>query len=170
MLVAYSGRVQAAPALESQLTELSRDYNTLQESYTVLLKKSEESKMAVNLERRQIGEQFKVIDGARLPEKPVSPDRVRINLLGILGGLAFGLGLVALLEYRDTSFKSDDDIVTTLALPVLAVIPLMTNATERRVLRRRKIMLAASASVVCMMLAAAVMVVWRLQLVEAWLR
>jgi len=169
-LGSFSGRVQAAPALESQLTELTRDYTTLQDSYTSLLKKSEESRMAVNLERRQIGEQFKVIDGARLPERPVSPDRVRINMLGILGGLAFGLALVALLEYRDTSLKSDDDIVTTLSLPVLAVIPVMTNASERRAIRRRRILLAASASVACMMLAAAVMVVWRLQLVEAWLR
>ena len=102
--------------------------------------------------------------------RPVSPDRVRINLMGILGGLAVGLGLAALLEYRDTSLKSDDDIVTTLALPVLAVIPVMTSASERRALRRRRLILAASASVACMMLAAAVMAVWRLQLVEAWFR
>ena len=112
-----------------------RDYTTLQEGYTALLKKSEESKIAVNLERRQIGEQFKIIDGARLPERPISPDRVRINLMGILGGLALGLGLVALLEYRDTSFKSDDDVVTTLALPVLAVIP--AHDQRRRAPRRR---------------------------------
>jgi len=165
-----SARVQSAPGLESQLTELMRDYTTLQEGYTSLLKRSEDAKIAVRMEQRQIGEQFRILDGARLPERPVSPDRVRINLMGILGGLAVGLGLAALLEYRDTSFKTDDDIVTTLALPVLAVIPVMTSATERRALRRRRLILAASASVVCMMLAAAVMAVWRLQLVEAWFR
>jgi hypothetical protein len=147
-----------------------RDYATVQESYTSLLRKSEESQMAVNLERRQIGEQFRIIDGARLPERPVSPNRVRINLMGILGGLAFGVGLVALLEYKDTSLKNDDDIITTLSLPVLAVIPVMTNATERRAARRRKLVLAASAWGVWMVVAAAVMVVWRLKLVEAWLR
>jgi polysaccharide chain length determinant protein (PEP-CTERM system associated) len=166
----HATRVQVAPSLESQLTELMRDYNTLQEGYTSLLRKSEDSKIAVNLERRQIGEQFRILDGARLPERPVSPDRVSINLMGILAGLAVGLGLVALLEYRDTSLKSDDDIVTTLSLPVLAVIPVMTNAVERRAHRRRKVLLAASATVVCMALAAAVMVAWRLQLVERWLR
>ena len=165
-----SGRVQAGPALESQLTELMRDYNTLQEGYTVLLKKSEDSKMALRLEQRQIGEQMKIIDGARLPERPISPDRFRINMMGILGGLALGLALVAFLEYRDTSFKSDDDIMTTLALPVLAVIPVMTNAGERRHARRRKLLLAASASVTCMLLAAAVMVVWQYQLLDRWLR
>jgi uncharacterized protein involved in exopolysaccharide biosynthesis len=165
-----TGRVQAGPSLESQLTELMRDYQTTQDGYTALLQKSEASRMALRLEQGQIGEQFKVIDGARLPEKPISPDRLRINLLGIVGGLALGLGLVAFLEYRDTSLKSDDDVMTTLALPVLAVIPVMTNAGERRQARRRRLLLAASASVTCMLLAAAVMVVWQYRLLDRWLR
>ena len=169
-IATYTTRVNAAPALESELAKLMRDYTTLQEGYTGLLRKNEESKIALNLERRQIGEQFKVIDGARLPERPVSPDRVRINLFGILGGLAFGLGLVALLEYRDTSFKSDDDIVTTLALPVIAVIPLMRSVSERRALRRRRLFVAATTSLGCMLLAGAVVAVWRLRLIDAWLR
>jgi len=166
----HAARVQAAPALEAQLTELMRDYTTFQEGYTSLLRKSEDSKIAVNLERRQIGEQFRILDGARLPERPISPNRGRINLLGILAGLGVGIGLVALLEYRDSSFKTDDDIVSTLALPVLAVIPIMKNAGERRAERRRRMLLAASASIGCMVIAATVMMVWRLKLVEAWFR
>ena len=165
-----SSRVQAAPGLESQLTELMRDYTTLQEGYTSLLKRSEDAKIAVNMERRQIGEQFRILDGARLPERPISPNRVQINLMGILAGLAIGLGVAALLEYRDTTVKTDDDIVTALALPVLAVIPVMTSASERRALRRKRLILAASASLGCMVLAATVMAVWRLHLVDAWFR
>jgi polysaccharide chain length determinant protein (PEP-CTERM system associated) len=170
MLNLQESRVGVAPSLQAQLTELMRDYATLQESYTSLLKRSEEAKISVNMERRQIGEQFRIIDGARLPEKPVSPNRRRINLLGLFGGLAVGLALAALLEYRDTSLKSDSEVVETLALPVLAVIPLMTNASERRFARRRKLMLAATASVTCMLLAAAVMVVWQYRLLDRFLR
>jgi polysaccharide chain length determinant protein (PEP-CTERM system associated) len=166
----YTSRVQSAPALESELTQLMRDYTTLQEGYTSLLKRNEESKIAMNLERRQIGEQFRIIDGARLPERPVSPDRTRINLLGLLAGLGVGLALAALLEYRDTSFKTDDDIVTTLALPVIAVIPAMTSASERRARRRRKMVLAASVSVVCIVLAGAVAAAFKYRLVEDWFR
>ena len=165
-----SGRVQAGPALQAELTALTRDYTTQQQTYTDLLRKAEESRMALSLERRQIGEQFKIIDGARLPERPISPDRFRINMFGILGGLGLGLALVALLEYRDTSLKSDDDIITTLSLPVLAVIPVMTNAGERRQARRRRLLLAASASVTCMLLAAAVMVVRQYGLLDRWIR
>ena len=86
VLASYTSRVETtSAALESELTELMRDYDTLQEQYTTLLRKSEESKIAVNLERRQIGEQFKIIDGARLPERPISPDRLRMNLMGLAG-------------------------------------------------------------------------------------
>jgi hypothetical protein len=66
--------------------------------------------------------------------------------------------------------KSDSEIVETLSLPVLAVIPLMTSAVERRHFRRRKLMIAGSALAACVVLAAAVMQVWRLQLLDRWLR
>jgi hypothetical protein len=49
-----------------------------------------------------------------------------------------GIGIVALLEYRDRSFKTDDEIVTLLALPVLAVVPIMQSTDERRRSRRRR--------------------------------
>ncbi len=43
--------------------------------------------------------------------------------MGAVAGLGLGLGLVALLEYRDATYKTDDDVVMALALPVLAMIP-----------------------------------------------
>jgi len=167
-LAKYTARVEASPKLEAEHTALTRDYNTLQDQYTSFLKRYEASKVAVNLERRQIGEQFKIIDGARLPERPVSPNRVRYNLMGLLAGLVLGLGLVALLEYRDTTLKTDNDIVISLALPVLAVIPAMFSTADRRRRRRKRLVLALSASAATV--AAAVVVAWRLQLLQAWVR
>ena len=137
----YQQRIDASPTRESEMAELTRDYTTLQTMYTTLLSKKEDSKIAANLERRQIGEQFKLLDPARLPEKPFSPDRHRLNMMGIAAGLAIGLALVAFIEYRDTSFTSDDDVTLALALPVLAVVPLMQSDRERRSVRRRRVLL-----------------------------
>ncbi|HUL71535.1 MAG TPA: GNVR domain-containing protein [Vicinamibacterales bacterium] len=133
-------RIDAVPARESELTELTRDYATLSKTYDELLARHEESKIAANLELRQYGERFKTLDSARIPEKPNSPNRPLINLGGMAAGLAIGLGLVALLEYRDRSFKTDDEIVSLLALPVLAVVPVMESTDERHRTRRRKLL------------------------------
>ena len=124
-IASYQARVEEAPARESELTALTRDYETLQNIYTGLLAKKEDAAIAANLERRQIGEQFKVLDSARVPQRPFSPNRMQINAIGGFGGVMLGLLLAALLEYRDSTLKSEEDVRMALSLPVLAAIPLL---------------------------------------------
>ena len=88
--------------------------------------------MSISLERRQIGEQFRVLEPARLPERPISPNRMQINTMGALGGLALGMALVLLLEYRDRTMRTETDVRAALGLPVLAVIRTLGVAAERR--------------------------------------
>ena len=155
----YQARVEAVPARESELAELTRDYETLQKIYASLLGKSQESKIAANLERRQIGEQLKILDPARRAERPFSPNRLLINLVGSIGGLFLGVALAALLEYRDASFRTEDDVTSVLSLPVLAQIPLIMTHRERRRVRRRKFIIAGATAVMCLAVTAAL---WRI--------
>lgn len=124
-------RVEAAPTRESELIALTRDYDTLKGVYTSLLSKKEEAKISENLERREIGEQFKIIDSAQIRQKPFRPDRVQLTLFGLLAGVLLGVGLTALLEHLDATFRTDEDVMSTLALPVLAMIPTMTAPGNR---------------------------------------
>jgi polysaccharide chain length determinant protein (PEP-CTERM system associated) len=158
----YQARVEAAPGRESEMVSITRDYETLKERYTQLLSKREDARIAANLERRQIGEQFKVIDPARLPERPESPDRARINLMGAIAGLILGFGFAALREYRDTSLRKEDDVIVALALPVLASIPQMLTTVERARQRRRRLALSVATVVAVAIVAAAA--VWKLGL------
>ena len=163
----YQARLENVPARETELAELTRDYTTLQQVYADLLQKNEESKVSANLERRQIGEQFKLLDPARLPEKPVSPNRPLINLLGAAAGLVLGVGLVVLQEYRDTSFRTEEDIVRLLALPVLARIPLMVSAVDVHRSQRRRF---AMPLIGLAVLAGAGTLAWRLGFLQALFR
>ena len=130
--MSISRRVEAVPGHESELTDLMRDYDTLQKVYADLLAKKENSQISANLERQQVGEQFQVLDPARLPEQPFSPDRPRIALGGAPSGWCSPFGLIGFLEYRDVTLRTEDEIVRTLVLPVIAAIPMMTAVADVR--------------------------------------
>lgn len=137
----YQARVDRAPVRASEMKELTREYDVLQKSYENMLSNREVAGQAVNLEQSQNGEQFSLLEPARLPERPSRPNRPLINVFGILGGLAVGLALVALLEYRDHTFKTDTELGGYVSLPVLAVVPRMMSGKEQKTLFRQRVLL-----------------------------
>ena len=161
LVAEYQRRIEAVPGVESQWLALSRDYDTQQAAYKELLTKSELSKLAVDLERQQIGEQFKVLDPAGVPVRPISPNRIQINAIGFAVGLFIGIGIAALLEIRDKSFLTEADVMDALSLPVLALVPHVVT-DEERLGRRRKLAVGALSGVVTVGLAA--YAVWSLRL------
>jgi capsular polysaccharide biosynthesis protein len=81
-----------------------------------------QSKMATDLEKRQQGENFKVMDEPNLPEAPTFPNRLVFAMGGLAAGIALGLLVIAFLEYRDTAVRTERDIWAFTKLPTLAVI------------------------------------------------
>jgi protein tyrosine kinase modulator len=154
----YQRRIEAAPTREAELAELTRDYSTFQSAYQSLLVKKQDSQIAANLERRQIGEQFKIIDPARMPEKPSSPDRPKLYLLAVGGALAVGLAFATVSEYFDRTLRSEEDVRLALNFLVLATIP--NIAAPPRPGRRR--LVAAAVAAVTVLLIGAAAVAWRL--------
>ena len=86
--------------------------------------------MATALERRQQGEQFTVMDAANLPDAPTFPNRPLFAVGGLAAGLAIGLLLAGLLEYRDTSLRNERDIFAFTKLPTLAIIAHMDGLPQ----------------------------------------
>jgi capsular polysaccharide biosynthesis protein len=124
--------------------------------------KREDSVIAANLERRQIGEQFKILDPASLPEKPYNNlQRLGVVVSGAAGGLVLGLLVVALLEYRDSSFRREEEVLRVLSLPVLALIPIMNSDRELQAAERRRLAMDVGGTAV-LLAAGAVLVFWRL--------
>ena len=108
----YQTRIESIPGIESEWNELTRDNNTLQETYKTLLGRSEESKISANLEHRQIGEQFRMLDAPRVSSDAAGARRIQANAGGIVLGLVLGLAIVAFREFRDTSFRTEADVIT----------------------------------------------------------
>jgi polysaccharide chain length determinant protein (PEP-CTERM system associated) len=119
----FESRIEKTPTRELAMSNLTRDYQNTRESYQSLLKKSQEAQQAENLERRQKGEQFKVIDPARIPEKPMQGKVLKILLFGLLLGTGSGFGMAFFREQMDRSFRDAEDLEATMEFKVLANIP-----------------------------------------------
>jgi polysaccharide chain length determinant protein (PEP-CTERM system associated) len=145
----YQDRISSSPLVQEEYKTLTRDYTTAQAFYDSLLKSVNQSKMATDLEKRQEGEQFKVMDEPNLPDEPSSPKRSAFLTGGFAAGLGLGLLLVAWVEYRDTALRSERDIWAFTKLPTLAVISLTGEAQsvatgQRWTFGRRKPKIAAA--------------------------
>lgn len=159
----YQAKVDAVPTRESELIELTRDYSTLQAAYSNLLTKQQDSIIAANLERRQIGEQFRILDPASRPERPFNQlERVAVMSSGAVAGLLIGLLIVGYREVRDSSFRHEQEVQQTLNLPVLALIPVIASEREQQAVHhrvRRNDLVGGAA----LLAAVAIVVLWQLQ-------
>ena len=119
----YQHRVERTPKVEMQLKDLQRNYQTVQKRYQDMLAKKLDAQMAEELEKRQKGEQFRVIDSAIPPETPFKPDMRKLGLMTLLLGLGFGGGLSYLRESLDPAFYSAEDAESQLGRKVIATLP-----------------------------------------------
>jgi polysaccharide chain length determinant protein (PEP-CTERM system associated) len=126
----FQRRIDETPKREHELLSLRRGYDNLKSTHDSLLHKKLQAEIALNMEIRQGGDQFRIIDRAVLPERPVEPDMRKILLMTLFAALATGGGLVFMLEYFDNSFKNIDAIESFLGLPVLATIPEIRGRKE----------------------------------------
>jgi protein tyrosine kinase modulator len=124
-------RIQLSPMVQQEFKALTRDYQTALNFYNELLKKRDEAQMATELERRQQGENFRVLDPPSLPERPSFPNRPLFGLGGLGVGLAFGMATAHFLELHDKSLRTKRDVETYLGVPTLAVISSMAPAATK---------------------------------------
>ncbi|MGE3539921.1 MAG: GumC family protein [Candidatus Tectimicrobiota bacterium] len=116
-------QVAATPANEEKLQALTRDHSTSLKSYHAMLDKRLNAKISENLEKKQKGEQFRVIDPANLPTIPIQPNPPLVVGAGGALGAGLGVGLILLLNYFNPAIRKPEEISSTFGLPLLATIP-----------------------------------------------
>jgi len=130
-IMAHERRVESTPKREQELMTLQRDYENVQESYSSLLNRKLEADISVNMERKQKGEQFRILDRASLPMRPVKPNMPMLFVITIAAGIGIGGGVVFLLEFMNPSFRSPKEVELTLGLPIIALLPLIEDRKTR---------------------------------------
>ena len=81
-------------------TRMQIEAEVLHSNYKNLLEKRQQAAMRVSLERSQNGEQFALLEPARLPERPVGPTRNAAAVAGGLAGLVLALAVNVLFVIR----------------------------------------------------------------------
>jgi polysaccharide chain length determinant protein (PEP-CTERM system associated) len=130
-MIEYQTRVENTPKREQELLSLKRDYENMQELYNSLLNRRLEAELAANMERKQKGEQFRIVDPASLPQKPSNPDMKKVFALFVFAGLGVGGGLIFLQQMTDNSLSSLEEIESLSHLKVIATIPPIFNDRDK---------------------------------------
>jgi uncharacterized protein involved in exopolysaccharide biosynthesis len=127
----YQARVAASPGVEQEYKLLTRDHQTILDSYNDLMKKRDASAMSTEYDQSKQNDRFHVLDPANYPNAPSFPKMPVFAGGGLIAGLGLGFGLGLFLEMRDTSMRSEHDVEVTLRLPVLATIPVIAPKTGK---------------------------------------
>jgi len=143
-IAGYQAKLEQIPVREQEITGLVRDYEISKAHYGQLLNNELSAATATQLEVRQKGEKFSILDPAQPAQKPSKPNRIMLNAGGSVGGLVLGLFLALATEFLGMSITSAEHVTAVSGFPVLEVIPSIETRIGRLARRRRTFMAAAS--------------------------
>jgi succinoglycan biosynthesis transport protein ExoP len=126
LTTAFNEQKQEANQLNENSIEysvLKRDADANRQLYQDLLQRLKEAGVSAGLRSSNI----RVVDIARTPTHPIKPDVPRNILLGLVLGLASGMGLAFVLESLDTSIRTMEEVGAISTLPALGMIPLQVS-------------------------------------------
>lgn len=119
-------RVTAIPTKERQMLSIERQQKIKEALYLFLLNKREENALS----QAMADNNARVIDGAEGSNAPISPNRNRILLLGLLVGIALPGAVCLAILFMDTRVHGRKDIEGATSVPYLGEIPLDKEAMK----------------------------------------
>lgn len=114
----YKDKLSKLPQLQLEFSRLIRNEEVLNQNYTLLREKLEESKIQLSSTSGRV----QILDYARRPSKPVSPNHNQDIILGILLSIILSGLFVGVIEFLDSSIRSPNEI-NKYGLTILGIIP-----------------------------------------------
>lgn len=164
-------RLERLPVREQELASLTRDYEITKANYQSLLDKKLAAEMATEMERRQKAERFTLLEAARVPEKPVSPNRPLLLSLGIALSLILGVAVALAIELPAGTVLGEWELPPQVT--ILGRVPMLVAGAQdlpARQERRRRRWVAAAVILMLMVAGTAVVYVGYVapELAPAW--
>ncbi|HVI09875.1 MAG TPA: Wzz/FepE/Etk N-terminal domain-containing protein [Candidatus Binatia bacterium] len=119
----HESALERAPEAEQELTAANDDYANAEDHYKRLEDHKFTADISSDVETRQKGERFVILDPAQPPDHAYGPNRPMIDGFGFAGGIGLSLVLVIVLELLDGTVKTHRELDGLVAVPVLAEIP-----------------------------------------------
>ena len=160
-------RVSVTPEIEREYLEITRDVDSSRVRFRELREKQMQAQLSEQLERDRKAERFTLIEPPIYPERPNRPNRVMILMLGLVLGLLGGVGAAALREALDQTVHSPRDVMRTLQVPVLAMLP-KPPSPVREARRTKALILAGGAAVLVLVCIVAALHVFYMPIDVAW--
>jgi uncharacterized protein involved in exopolysaccharide biosynthesis len=135
-LATTEDRLARAPQIEKQMAAMFQERMGLQQSLVDLARRESEARLGESLEAERKGEKLTLIEPPTLPERPASPNRMAIGVMGLAIGLVLGLGLAVGLEILDHRIRGARVVAALLSAPPLGLIPPIV--TPQDLARRRQ--------------------------------
>jgi uncharacterized protein involved in exopolysaccharide biosynthesis len=131
--------IEETPGNAVAMARFERDLQNIQRQYDAAVARRAQAETGDTIEALSKGQRISIIENAEAPDQPSSPDRPRVAMLGFAGGLAAGLGLIALLELMNSSVRRGVEIERALDITPIATLSYMRTHAE---VRRRRALVA----------------------------
>ena len=143
----HQSKLAGIPVVEQQMVSVTREYEVARDHYRMLLEKKFGADMASDLESRQKGERFVILDPAQVPSKPDRPNRSLVDIVALLVGLALGFGAALVTELLDPTVKTEREVTEWVEGPIIAKIPWVQTRVQRQRQIIHNLILAASSAI-----------------------
>ncbi len=117
---------------------MGRDVKVNEQIYNMLLQRLETAKITQRLQSSKEGTRYTILDPPLLPISPISPNKPLTAAMGLIAGLALGVGLVFMREFLDKSFLDVQDAKEYLGQPLLGAISSIISMDEYQDHRTRE--------------------------------
>ena len=128
----FEKNLSTAPNVEREYTQIAREHENLQNSYADLQNKMKNAALAQTLETEARGERFTLLRAAAPPDKPYSPNRLGIILLGAVLGCGIAFGIAAAVDASDPTLRGNNDLQMIMQTSAIGSIPKLLNPKDLR--------------------------------------